>query len=154
MTSSVDGSFASAPTLTLSAFSSPIILHSSSVHTAWATSENTHALRVVPPLPMTALCHFFSTAMTWLLTSAASLAHLISSFSASSTFLAFSTGDGEADGEVGSYTSNTDDCSSDSGGKKTTTLCDSWSCLILQREKWIRWGRRGRNGEYLLACFP
>ena len=131
ITSSVDGSFASAPTLTHSAFSSPIILSRSSRPTTWATGESTHALRVVPLLPMTAPCHFFSTAMTWLLTSAASLAHLSSSLSTSSTFLPLSTGDGDADGEVGSYTSKTEDCSSDSGGKKSNTLCDSWNCLIL-----------------------
>ena len=87
MTSWVEGSPASAPTLIDSVLSSPIILRDKffkSIIIVAGSGGNTHAFKVVPPWPLTASCHLISTEMVSLLTSAASLANFKRSFETSS----------------------------------------------------------------------
>jgi hypothetical protein len=101
--------------------------------------------------PTIAECHFGSTVMVSLLTSAASRAIFITSAATSSSCLPFSTGFDDAFGEAGSYTRRTDDCSAVSGGKKTETLLASWNCLILQEQSL---GIRGKPEADSVHFFP
>jgi hypothetical protein len=121
MTSSVDGLPALAPTFIDNDLSSPMILWGIAFNVnKMVRLEETHAFKVVPPLPRTASCHFLSTVRISLLTSPQSLTIFSISFDTSSRCFFLSAAEGCA--ERGSYTSKMEDCSSDSLGKRTRTL--------------------------------